>query len=328
MTILITGASGFVGQTLLCQLRAKGIACKEAVRNADNGHSIAIGSIDETTDWHAALEGIDVVVHLAARTHIMSDEAVDPLKEYRAVNTQGTLKLARQAATKGVKRFVFVSSVKVNGETTTSRQPFTEHLLPAPCDPYGISKKEAEDGLRIIASETGMEVVIIRPPLVYGPGVKANFLGLLKLADTGLPLPFASIQNKRSMIYVENLVDFIFECISHLAAANQTFLVSDGQDVSLSELIHTMRLFFGRPVRLFPVPVFVFRCVAELSRKSSLMDKLVGDLQVDSSKARNLLNWNAPFPLDQSIEKTVAAYKKGKGCTPLKRETKGSRILN
>ena len=160
-----------------------------------------------------------------------------------------------------------------------------------------------------------MEVVIIRPPLVYGSGVKANFLGLLKLADTMIPLPFGSIDNKRSMIYVENLVDFISECIYHPAAANQTFLVSDEQDVSLSQLIHTMRSFFGRPTRLFPVPVFVFRCLAEVTRKSPLIDRLVGDLQIDSSKACNLLNWSAPFSLDQSIEKTVAAYKKDKGCT-------------
>ncbi|MBO9497508.1 SDR family oxidoreductase, partial [Thalassotalea sp. G20_0] len=268
--------------------------------------------INDTTNWSVALRGIDIIIHLAARAHIMGDEAADPLSEYRLVNVAGTLNLARQAAAAGVKRFIFVSSIKVNGETTSGLQPFTESLTCEVHDPYGMSKKEAEDGLRIIAAETGMEVVIIRPPLVYGAGVKANFLNLMKLADTPIPLPFGAINNKRSMVYVGNLVDFIIQCIDHPSAANQTFLVCDGEDLSLRSLLDMIRASLGRPPRLVPIPAFLFQIAGSIAGKREVVDRLVGNLQIDSSKARNLLNWVPTFTVQQGIDSTIASYLKCK----------------
>ena len=315
MTLLVTGASGFVGQALLARLQDCSLNYRSAFRRLPESydqHAVAVGIMNDTTNWSVALRGIDIIIHLAARAHIMSDEAVDPLSEYRLVNVAGTLNLARQAAAAGVKRFIFVSSIKVNGETTSGLQPFTESLICEVQDPYGISKKEAEDGLRIIASETGMDVVIIRPPLVYGPNVKANFLNLMKLANTPIPLPFGVINNKRSMVYVGNLVDFIVLCIDHPAAANQTFLVCDGEDLSLRSLISLMRASLGRPMRLLPVPAFLFRIAGRVTGKGEVVDRLVGDLQIDSSKAQNLLNWIPPFTVQQGISATVASYLQSK----------------
>ena len=315
MTLLVTGASGFVGQALLAQLQGKSLNYKAAYRHfpeSHDQHAIPVGTINGATDWSVALKGVDIITHLAARAHIMGDEAADPLLEYRSVNVAGTLNLARQAAAAGVKRFIFVSSIKVNGETTSGLQPFTESLTCEVQDPYGISKKEAEDGLRIIAAETGMEVVIIRPPLVYGAGVKANFLNLMKLADTSIPLPFGAINNKRSMVYVGNLVDFIIKCIDHPSAANQTFLVCDGEDLSLRSLVIMMRTSLGRPARLVPVPAVLFRIAGRIAGKPEVVDRLVGDLQTDSSKARKLLNWVPPFTVQQGIDATIASYLKCK----------------
>ena len=315
MTLLVTGASGFVGQALLAQLQEKSLNYKAAYRHfpeSHDQHAIAVGTIDNATDWSVALKGVDIITHLAARAHIMGDEAADPLLEYRSVNVAGTLNLARQAAAAGVKRFIFVSSVKVNGETTSGLRPFNESLTSQILDPYGISKKEAEDGLRTIASETGMEVVIIRPPLVYGPNVNANFLNLMKLADTPIPLPFGAINNKRSMVYVGNLVDFIVQCIDHPGAANQTFLVCDGEDLSLRSLVMMMRTSLGRPARLVPVPAVLFRIAGRIAGKLEVVDRLVGDLQTDSSKARKLLNWVPPFTVQQGIDATIAGYLKCK----------------
>lgn len=254
------------------------------------------------------MQGIDVVVHLAARAHIMKDEVTESITEYRRVNTDGALNLARQSASAGVKRFIFISSIKVNGETTSGASAFTEQHSPLTQDAYGISKKEAEDGLREIALETAMEVVIIRPPLVYGANVKANFLNLMKLTDTKIPLPFSMIKNMRSMVYVENLVDFIITCIEHPRAANQTYLISDGTDLSLPVLIKTIRSSLGRPERLFPIPKFCFCFVGAVIRKSSIVDRLIGDLQVDSSKAVKTLSWKPPYTFQQGIDATVAAY--------------------
>ncbi|WP_422475623.1 UDP-glucose 4-epimerase family protein [Endozoicomonas sp. ALB032] len=315
MTILITGASGFVGQSLQAQLAEKSYNYKAAFRklpSVSDEDAIAVGSIDASTDWSVALQGIDVVVHLAARAHIMKDEVTESITEYRRVNTDGALNLARQSASAGVKRFIFISSIKVNGETTSGASAFTEQHSPLTQDAYGISKKEAEDGLRKIALETAMEVVIIRPPLVYGANVKANFLDLIKLADTKIPLPFSMIKNMRSMVYVENLVDFIITCIEHPMAANQTYLISDGKDVSLSELIKMMRYSLRKPIRLFPIPGFTFRFSGALTRKSSIVDRLIGDLQVDSSKAEKTLSWKPPYTVQQGIDATVANYIKGK----------------
>ncbi len=310
--ILLTGSTGFVGSALLAELKKlPDFRVVAAVRSAASPASddvVVVGNIDGTTDYSAALNGVDVVVHAAARAHIMRDEVADPLAEYRKVNVEGTLNLAKQAVAAGVKRFIYISSIKVNGESTTGLSAFTEADSAKPEDPYGVSKREAEEGLRLLAQETGLEVVIIRPPLVYGPGVKANFLSLVKLSATGLPLPFGSVNNHRSMVYVGNLVSFIIHCIRHPAAANETFLVSDGEDVSLRNLVTYIRLCFGRSPRLLPVPVGLFKLAGALTGKRGMVDRLVGDLQVDSSKARSLLGWVPPYTVEQGIAATVADF--------------------
>lgn len=311
-TVLLTGSTGFIGSALLAELKKLPefrVVC--AVRSAVSPASVdvvVVGNIDGATDYSAALNGVDVVVHAAARAHIMRDEVADPLAEYRKVNVEGTLNLAKQAVAAGVKRFVYISSIKVNGESTTGCPAFAEANTAIPEDPYGVSKHEAEEGLRLLAQETGLEVVIIRPPLVYGPGVKANFLSLVKLSASGLPLPFGSVNNNRSMVYVGNLVSFIIRCIQHPAAANQTFLVSDGEDVSLRNLVTYIRLCLGRSPRLLPVPVGLFKLAGALTGKRGMVDRLVGDLQVDSSKARTLLEWVPPFTVEQGIAATVADF--------------------
>ncbi len=312
MNILLTGATGFVGSVLLSELtKLPDFRIVAAVRSAVSNTSddaVVVGNIDGTTDYSSALNGVDVVVHAAARAHIMRDEVADPLAEYRKVNVEGTLSLAKQAIAAGVKRFVYISSIKVNGESTTRLPAFIEADAAKPEDPYGVSKYEAEEGLRLLAQETGLEVVIIRPPLVYGPGVKANFLSLLKLSATGLPLPFGAVNNKRSMVYVGNLVDLIVRCIDHPAAANETFLVSDGEDVSLRNLVTYIRLCLGRSPRLLPVPVGLFKLAGALTGKRGMVDRLVGDLQVDSSKVRTLLGWVPPYTVEQGIAATVADF--------------------
>ncbi len=311
-TVLLTGSTGFVGSVLLTELKKlPEFHVVSAVRSAVSPASddvVVVGNIDGTTDYSSALNGVDLVVHAAARAHIMRDEVSDPLAEYRKVNVEGTLNLAKQAVAAGVKRFVYISSIKVNGESTTGLSAFTEADSAKPEDPYGVSKHEAEEGLRLLAQETGLEVVIIRPPLVYGPGVKANFLSLLKLSATGLPLPFGAVNNYRSMLYVGNLVSFIIRCIQHPAAANQTFLVSDGNDVSLRSLLTVMRSAMGRSARLVPVPVGLFKLTGALTGKRGVVDRLVGDLQVDSSKARTLLVWVPPYTVEQGIAATVADF--------------------
>lgn len=310
--VLLTGSKGFVGSILLSELtRLPDLRVVSAVRSDASNSSddvVVVGNIDGTTDYSSALSGVNVVVHAAARAHIMHDEVVNPLEEYRKVNVEGTLNLAKQAAAAGVKRFVYISSIKVNGESTTGLTAFVEANTAIPEDPYGVSKYEAEVGLRLLAKETGLEVVIIRPPLVYGPGVKANFLSLLKLSATGLPLPFGSVNNKRSMVYVGNLVDLIVRCINHPSAANETFLVSDGDDVSLRSLLTMMRSAMGRSAYLIPAPVGLFKLAGTLTGKQGVVDRLVGDLQVDSSKARTLLGWVPPYTVEQGIAATVADF--------------------
>lgn len=307
--ILLTGSTGFVGSALLSEFqKLSNFHVVAAVRSSASDDDVVVGNIDGTTDYSTALTGVNVVVHVAARAHIMRDEAADPLAEFRKVNVEGTLNLAKQAVAAGVRRLVYISSIKVNGESTTGCPAFAETNPVAPEDPYGLSKYEAEEGLRQLADETGLEVVIIRPPLVYGPGVKANFLSLLKLSATGLPLPFGSVNNKRSMVYVGNLVDLIVRCIDHPSAANETFLVSDGNDVSLRSLLTMMRSAMGRSSRLVPVLVGLFKLAGALTGKRGVVDRLVGDLQVDSSKARSLLSWVPPYAVEQGIAATVADF--------------------
>jgi nucleoside-diphosphate-sugar epimerase len=310
--ILLTGSSGFVGSALLVHLKKlpefRVVAAVRSAVSPASDDDVVVGNIDGTTDYSSALSGVNVVVHAAARAHIMRDEVADPLAEYRQVNVEGTLNLAKQAVAAGVKRFVYISSIKVNGESTTRLPAFTESDSVKPEDPYGVSKQEAEEGLRLLAQETGLEVVIIRPPLVYGPGVKANFLSLVKLSATGFPLPFGSVNNKRSMVYVGNLVDLIVRCIDHPSAADETFLLSDGDDVSLRSLLTGIRSAMGRSPRLVPVPVGLFKLAGALTGKRGVVDRLVGDLQVDSSKARSLLSWVPPYTVEQGIAATVADF--------------------
>lgn len=309
--ILITGVTGFVGTSLLKTLqRCPLVKLTPVVRKLSelkNEDSIAVGNVNGSTDYSAAIDSIDVVIHLAARAHVFHKETDEPLLEFRKVNTLGTLNLARQAAAAGVKRFIFISSIGVNG--LKSNKPFTEEDVEAPHDAYSTSKFDAEVGLREISAETGMEVVIVRPPLVYGGSAPGNFKSLINLASKKVPLPFGLVNNRRSMIYVGNLVDFIIHCIDHPAAANQTFLISDGEDVSLRSLVVNIRSALGQPTRLLPVPVALFKLAGIVTGKSGMVERLVGDLQVNSSKARQVINWTPPYSVEQGIYATVNNFK-------------------
>ena len=305
MKILVTGAGGFVGSRLSDGLEYRKYHVLRVVRQSKNTSHIGVGNIDMVTDWSSILENVSCIVHAAARVHVMSDVAKNPLTAYRCANVQPTLNLAREAAIAGVKRFVFISSVKVNGETTLAGGGFSDQDVPAPQDPYGVSKMEAEHGLRQISAETGLEVVIIRPPLVYGPGVKANFAALMRAVQRGLPLPLGSVHNQRSLISLDNLVDFIITCVTHPLAANQTFLVSDGQDLSTTQLILEIAQAAGVPARLLPVPVPWLRAAARVLGKTDAVDRLCGNLQVNISKARTLLGWVPPLSVTEGLRRAV-----------------------
>lgn len=310
--ILVTGASGFVGGQLIKRLVAqRSVAVLGAVRSNPTGdHSglIAVGEINRNTDWSKALQGQRVIVHTAARVHIMDDTAADPLTVFRRVNVAGTLNLARQAAAAGIRRFVFISSIKVNGEQTALGRSFTADDMPAPEDPYGISKWEAEQGLRDIAAETGMDVVMIRPPLVYGPGVKGNFASMVKLVAKGLPLPLGAIHNKRSLVALDNLVDLIITCINHPGAANQTFLAADGEDLSTTQLLRGVANAMGRPSRLIPVPAGMLQFGATLLGQKAVAQRLLGSLQVDISHTRECLNWTPPLTVAQGLHRCFETH--------------------
>jgi nucleoside-diphosphate-sugar epimerase len=266
-------------------------------------HIVEVQGLDANTNWLATLTNQQVVIHAAARAHIMKDEVSDPLTEYRCVNVDGTLNLARQAAAMGVKRFIFISSIKVNGELTHPGKAFTEEDLAAPEDAYGISKWEAEQGLWQIQRETGMEVVIIRPPLVFGPGVKGNFASMIRLVEKGLPLPLGAIDNQRSLVALDNLVDLIITCIDHPAAANQVFLAGDGEDLSTTELLRGVARAMGKPARLIPVPPSLLMLGATVLGKKAVAQRLLGSLQVDISKARRLLGWQPPVSVEEGLRR-------------------------
>lgn len=306
---VVTGATGFVGGAVSERLRELGFGpLRVCVRNASKYdapgvETVQIPWLSAGTDWRSALRGARVVIHAAARVHVMDEMATDPLAEFRTVNVDGTLNLARQAAAAGVKRFLFISSIKVNGENTTPGQAYRHDDEPAPSDAYGLSKAEAEAGLRAIASETGLEVVIIRPPLVYGLGVKANFLAMMKLAKRNLPLPLGAVHNKRSLVALFNLVDLVVTCIDHPAAANQTFLVSDGQDVSTTELLRLMTQAVGKTPRLLPVPMTLIQWTAKALGKKAIADRLCGSLQVDISHTCKALQWQPPISVEEGIRR-------------------------
>ncbi len=308
--VLITGSNGFVGHHLAQYLQQCGYQIVHTYRylpdniQASDQH-FAVGNIDADTQWTKPLEGVDTIVHLAARVHVMKETDSDPLSAFRLVNIEGTLNLAKQAVAAGVKRFVYLSSIKVNGEQTDST-PFYESDQPNPEDPYGLSKYEAEQQLLELSKQTGLEIVIIRPPLVYGPGVKGNFATMMRWIAKGVPLPFGAIQNKRSLIALDNLVSFISCCIEHPKAANEVFLISDGEDVSTTELLQKVAKAMGRQISLVPVPVSWMIFSAKLLGKQAVTDRLFGSLQVDSSKARKLLNWKPVINMDEQLSKMVS----------------------
>ncbi|CAH0341995.1 SDR family oxidoreductase [Rhizobium sp. CECT 9324] len=298
--ILVTGANGFVGHRLAADLRAQGRIIR-TVGRTPHSTDIVIDALDGRTNWSAALDGIDTVVHLAARVHMMKDSASDPLEAFRAVNRDGTLNLAREAAAAGVRRFVFISTLKVNGEETRPGHAFRADDTPHPEDAYAISKWEAEQGLAEIGRDTGMETVIIRPPLVYGLGVKANFAALHRLARTRLPLPFGRLEGRRSLLYVGNLSNLIAVCLDHPMAAGQTFLASDGEDVSVAELVRRIRRLEGRTSALLPVPSVLLHSAARILGREEMYQRLAGYLEADLSKTKALLNWTPPYTIDQGL---------------------------
>lgn len=304
--VLVTGANGFVGRTLCQCLEASGKQVRRAMRRPGTGADFVVGDIGPATDWQLALEGCTTVIHLAARVHVMQDTATDPLAAFREVNTFGTLNLARQAARQGVRRLVFVSSVKVNGESGA----FTGRDQPAPEDPYGCSKAEAELGLQAISKETGIEIVVVRPPLVYGPGVGANFLRLVRAVERGLPLPFGAVENQRSLVYIGNLASAIAICADHPAAAGKTYLVSDGSDVSTKELVQLIARQLGRSPRLVGVPAPLLRLAGRVFGKQQEIERLLGSLTVDSGEIRRDLGWMPPFTLEQGLEQTIEWYRR------------------
>lgn len=312
--MLVTGANGFVGRPLCAVLKQKGYAVRAAIRNAARNsiadcENVTVSTFDAETDWMQALHGVDTVIHLAARVHVMRDDAINPLDEFRRVNLGGTEHLARSAATKGVKRLVYVSSIKVNGEATNGRAKFAESDPAAPQDPYGVSKCEAELALQRIAAKTALEIVIVRPPLVYGAGVKGNFAQMLKVLARGIPLPLATVHNLRSLVYVGNLVDALVVCATHPAAAGQIYLVSDGEDVSTPDLLRQLGAAMGCTARLFPCPPFLLKFSAGLIGMTNQVERLLGSLQVDSGKIRRELNWTPPYTLQQGLQEAAEWYR-------------------
>lgn len=310
--ILVTGASGFVGGALVRRLAAAHIRVRAAMRSpsADLSGRVErqlVPGLDAETDWMPALREVATVVHCAARVHVMRETVADPLRDFRRVNVAGTLALAQQAASAGVRRFVYLSSIKVNGEFTLPGQPFTSRDAPAPTDPYGVSKREAEDLLGALGRDTGMEVAIIRPVLVYGPGVKGNFRSLVRWLDRGIPLPFGAIDNRRSLVAIDNLVDLIMSCTQHPGAAGGTFLVSDGEDLSTTDLLRRTARALGRRPRLIPVPTGVLRATAAAVGRGGMIRRLLDSLQVDITPTMRLLDWKPVISVDEALERMIAS---------------------
>jgi nucleoside-diphosphate-sugar epimerase len=308
--LLITGASGFVGRALAIESTARAMSGRGATRRIEgkfpaNFEIVQVTGLEPDTDWANALEGVSVVAHCAARVHVIHDPSSNPLSEFRRVNVEGTLNLARQAASAGIRRLVFISSIGVNGAETFLKA-FSAEDAPAPDSPYAVSKLEAEVGLQALSRSSGMEIVVIRPPLVYGSGGKGNWESLVGWIRSGVPLPLGAIHNKRSLVGIDNLVDLVLACLEHPAAANQTFLVSDGEDVSTTNLLQAMAHALGVRSRLIPVPAGLLKMAAALTGKSSMVQKLVGSLQIDTSKTRCRLNWSPPVSFAEGLRRAAA----------------------
>lgn len=325
--VLVTGATGFVGRALSLGLLSSGIFVRAAARAgsplqlpfAPGLERAIVGDLGANTNWSSALTNVDCVIHCAAQTPVTDADSGDLLESYRTINVEGTRRLAEQAATVGIKRFVYLSSIKVNGESTDGAQkPFgaaqrsifrgvdgsaRDDVVPK--DAYGISKWEAERALWDVSARTGMEVVVVRLPLVFGPGVKGNLERLLKLVRLGVPLPLGAVKNKRSFIGLDNLVDFLIRCVNHPAAAGQTFLASDGEDLSTADLLRHFGAVMGRSARLFPVPVSLLRLAGSILGKRAEIDRLVGSLQIDSSHTRQVLGWTPPVSVQEGIRRMV-----------------------
>jgi nucleoside-diphosphate-sugar epimerase len=310
MTILVTGARGFVGRALCQNLAQHGFAVRSALRHGSIGcvgEEVVVGDIGPQTDWRPALRGVTVAVHLAARVHVMNESASESMAEYRRVNVEGTRCLAESAAAAGVRRLVFLSTVKVNGESTS--RPCTEADPPHPDGPYAKSKWEAEQALQEVGARTGLEWTVLRAPLVYGPGVGANFLRLMEAVAHRLPLPLGAVRNLRSLLFVGNLVDAIRVCLTHPAAANATFLLRDGEDVSTPDLIRRLARALGVAPVLLPVPVGLLDFAARLTGRAAAVERLAGSLQIDDSLVRRALGWEPPFGLDQALTETARWYR-------------------
>jgi len=308
LRLLITGATGFIGRNLCKQAVSDGWDVRPATRDTEIVGGVKVGDLSVNTDWSVALKNVDIVIHLAARVQIMDDTANNPLEEYRRINTDATLALAKQAEKSGVKRFIYLSTIKVNGESTLPGFRFKPDDEFIPTEPYALSKYETEQGLLKIARESQMEIVIIRPPLVYGPEVKANFLSMMKWLHKRIPLPFGAIHNKRSFVALDNLVDLILTCIDHPAAVNQVFLVSDGEDLSTTELLNRVSAALDKKPRLLPVNQQLLEFVLVLLGKKEMAKRLFGSLQIDISKTKEMLNWSPPVSVDQQLQKTAQHF--------------------
>ena len=315
MDLLLTGANGFVGSRLAAALESNPeINLTAIIRRSVEvrfNNVIVVQGIDANTDWSEAVKGQNIILHAAARTHIMKDDAANSMAKYHRINVEGTLNLARQAAAGGVIRFVFISSIKVNGEATKTGVPFTADDTPKPINKYGISKWEAERGLLQLAADTGMEVVIIRPPLVYGPNAKGNFAKLSALIAKEVPLPLAKIENKRSFVAIDNLIDLIITCLYHPKAANQAFLASDGQDLSTPEFLNGMAIAMGRDAKLFPLPSPLLSLAASLIGKKYEANSLLGSLQIDIAKTRDVLNWSPVIGIEEGLQRCFGENRQG-----------------
>ncbi|ARJ66574.1 NAD-dependent dehydratase [Magnetospirillum sp. ME-1] len=300
MKILVTGATGFVGAALIRHLRQQGDEVVGAVRRSTDPGMVAVGDIGPGTDWLPALAGVETVIHLANRAHVMTETEADPEAAFMAVNRDGSLRLAHQAVEAGVRRLVFVSSIKVNGEATFGRG-FTAADPPAPEDAYGRSKLEAERGLADIAVASGLELVVVRPPLLHGPGVKGNLRSLMRAVDKGIPLPFGLVRNQRSLLGMDNLVNLLSLCARSERAAGGIWLATDGEDVSSAELVRRLAAVLGRPARLLPVPPALLRLAGRLTGRGAAVERLLGSLQVDDSETRRVLGWAPPKTLSQGL---------------------------